>query len=129
MVHKLYLTVPLAILMVVSICAPCCGQAVAQLPAPTGQYAVGRQLFVWTDETRHEPTSGDLAVRRELVVYVWYPATATPSEPASYLEPAQSQITAFGNIYASAWKAVQDGVIKTHAWKNAKLAAAHQPFK
>jgi len=128
MAHKLYLTVPLAILIVVSFCDPCCGQIVAQLPAPTGQYAVGRQLFAWTDETRHEPTSEDLALRRELVVYVWYPAAAPTGEPASYLEPAQSQITAFGNIYASAWKAVQDDAIKTHAWKNAKLAVAHRPF-
>jgi len=125
---KLFRTAFFAISMVVSLGDLCDAQAVPELPAPTGQYAVGRQEFAWTDETRHEPTSQDLAARRELVVDVWYPAAASSGMPAPYLEPAQLQIVAFANVYGLAWQAVHDGAIKTHSWKNAKLAATHEPF-
>jgi len=39
------------------------------LPAPTGPYAVGRSIEAWTGETK-----------RELVVWIWYPAETRPSD-------------------------------------------------
>ena len=40
-------------------------------PQPTGKYAVGTNLFYWTDLTRKDPETNK---PRELVVQVWYPA-------------------------------------------------------
>jgi predicted dienelactone hydrolase len=60
--------------------------ATIALPAPTGPHAVGRTRFEWTDLTRDEPFSDDPADRRELVVWVWYPAEPRPdAERAAYL--------------------------------------------
>lgn len=56
------------------------------LPKPTGQYAVGRTAFEWTDETRNETLGPDPAAKRELLIWAWYPARATAgTEPAAYL--------------------------------------------
>jgi hypothetical protein len=56
------------------------------LPAPTGRHQVGRASFDWVDPARVELYSSNAADRRELVVWVWYPATADPgAERAAYL--------------------------------------------
>ena len=57
-----------------------------QLPAPGGQFAVGRVAYYWTDPSRPEPLSTKVGTRREVVVYVWYPAarTAEAISPAPY---------------------------------------------
>lgn len=56
------------------------------LPAPTGPYAVGRIGYDWVDAARADPYSPDPQARRELMVWVWYPA-----DPAA---PAQAQAAA-----------------------------------
>lgn len=48
------------------------------LPKPTGQFAVGRMLYDWVDD-RTSDTLGAAGTKRELLVWVWYPAAAEPS--------------------------------------------------
>lgn len=51
------------------------------LPIPTGSFAVGRAIYDWTDDEALDalaPTSG---TRRELLIWIWYPAT--PGQPAA----------------------------------------------
>jgi dienelactone hydrolase len=56
------------------------------LPAPTGRHPVGRASFDWVDPGRVELYSSNAADRRELVVWVWYPATPDPgADRAVYL--------------------------------------------
>jgi predicted dienelactone hydrolase len=56
------------------------------LPAPTGRHQVGRASFDWVDPARVELYSANPADRRELVVWVWYPAAPSPgAERAAYL--------------------------------------------
>jgi predicted dienelactone hydrolase len=56
------------------------------LPAPTGRHQVGRASFEWVDPNRAELYSANAADRRELVVWVWYPAAPSPgAERAVYL--------------------------------------------
>ena len=128
MPQKLYPLLSFALLLTVSQEDFIKAQSVPQLPAPTGQYAVGRRVFDWTDAARHEPTSADLATRRELLVYVWYPATAHTGTPAPYLDPDQSKLSGMSGVFGPAWKMVQAGAIATHTLLNAKLAPTHRPF-
>ena len=46
------------------------------LPDPTGPHAIGRVSYEWVDQDRAEIYSADAEDRRELVVWVWYPAAA-----------------------------------------------------
>jgi hypothetical protein len=55
------------------------------LPAPTGPYAVGRADYDWVDPAREDPFAPP-GTRRELLVWVWYPAALAPgAAPAPYL--------------------------------------------
>ena len=55
------------------------------LPAPTGPYAVGRAAYDWVDPAREDPFVAP-GTRRELLVWVWYPAAPAPgAAPALYL--------------------------------------------
>jgi predicted dienelactone hydrolase len=65
------------------------------LPAPTGAFAVGRVLFDWADEKTIDTLAPVPGTKRELLVWIWYPATAGQSGavlddyvPASVRAPA-----------------------------------------
>ena len=56
------------------------------LPAPSGSYAVGRVSFDWVDETRVETFAQNQEAKRELMVWLWYPAEPVPNVlPDEYL--------------------------------------------
>lgn len=62
------------------------------LPSPTGQYAVGRIAFDWTDQSRADPFSTALK-HRELPVWVWYPSLSPPrAETVPYLPPQWAEL-------------------------------------
>src|SRR5262245_48896002 len=57
-----------------------------RLPPPTGKHTVGRRSYDWVDAERAELYSADPATRRELVVWLWYPADpAADGARAPYL--------------------------------------------
>ena len=59
------------------------------LPKPSGPYAVGRTLFDWKDPKRDDPYSSKIGKHRELMVWLWYPATVRPqAKPAEYIPSA-----------------------------------------
>ena len=58
------------------------------LPAPTGPYAVGRVVVDWRDEARIDPFAPTAGVKRELPVWIWYPAPHDAKRPrAEYMPP------------------------------------------
>lgn len=58
------------------------------LPAPTGPYAVGRANLAWVDPAQADTMAPTAEARRELVVWLWYPAEAGPAARAgAYLPP------------------------------------------
>ncbi|HEY1217635.1 MAG: family membership [Bryobacteraceae bacterium] len=46
------------------------------LPAPTGPFAVGRWLYDWVDDKTPDVLAPVPGTRRELLVWIWYPAAA-----------------------------------------------------
>ena len=64
------------------------------LPAPTGPFAVGRTLYDWVDGQTFDALAPVPGTRRELLVWIWYPAAAgsTPAlddyVPAAVRAPA-----------------------------------------
>jgi pimeloyl-ACP methyl ester carboxylesterase len=65
------------------------------LPVPTGPFAVGRAIYDWADAERSDALAPVRGTRRELLVWIWYPAAAGPSVammdlyvPASMQAPA-----------------------------------------
>lgn len=59
------------------------------LPRPTGAFAVGRTICVWSDTIHSDPMAPFPGTARELVAWIWYPAAASRrNAPADYLPPA-----------------------------------------
>ena len=53
------------------------------LPTPTGPFAVGRAVQVWVDDEHRDPVAPAPGARRELLVWLWYPAAAPVSGAVS----------------------------------------------
>ena len=58
------------------------------LPSPTGPFAVGRVLDDWVDPHTFDTLAPVAGTRRELLVWIWYPSTASPSTPTATYLPA-----------------------------------------
>lgn len=85
------------------------------LPAPTGPYAVGRMEEDWTDQSRTDLLAPQAGVKRELVVWVWYPSVRVPgAKVAPYLPTQWAQMSSQPGSDA----------IETHSVENAPLATA-----
>jgi dienelactone hydrolase len=54
------------------------------LPAPTGQFAVGRTTNTWVNNLETDELSPFPGAKREVVVWIWYPAAA-PTAATEYL--------------------------------------------
>jgi predicted dienelactone hydrolase len=66
--------------------------SVQVLPQLTGTYNVGRIELDWTDPNRMDPLAKQPDSRRELAIWIWYPAQADGSqEPAPYFPAAWAQ--------------------------------------
>jgi dienelactone hydrolase len=50
------------------------------LPAPTGPFAVGRAIYDWTDDTNLDTLAPVPGTKRELLGWIWYPATVGQSD-------------------------------------------------
>lgn len=63
------------------------------LPAPAGPYQVGRMTYDWTDTGRVDPLAPRPGTRRELSVWVWYPAARDAvGERAAYAPGSWDQL-------------------------------------
>jgi predicted dienelactone hydrolase len=89
----------------------------AALPAPTGPYPVGRREFDWIDASRAEIYAA--GARRELAVFVWYPAAPSP-EAAPYFPPAW--------VPAGAALGVEVAGASGHALADAAVAEDGAPY-
>ncbi len=101
------------------------------LPKPSGQYAVGRTLFDWTDDSRPAPDS--LTRHRELAVWVWYPATSQRNRKAAEWMPGGWGVEFRGDYGKTPPPAMVDSLIKlarapTHAYVDARAATRKGGF-
>ena len=70
----------------------------ADLPTPSGVYAVGTRIFEWTDDSRDEWFTEEKDDKRRIVVQVWYPSEDTNSGPVPYLVSADKWLPALSGI-------------------------------
>lgn len=95
---------------------------------PTGSYAIGRMSFDWVDSTRKEIFSNHKGARREIMVYVYYPAQKklTP-KAAPYIPYFLQTEKALGDSnmagqFGDAYSMIKSGQIKTHSVENAAIS-------
>ena len=75
-------------LLVSTVFAACAPQeAQDRLPSPTGPSAVGRTTFHWRDDSRDELETSAADDKRELLVHLFYPASADAKVEAAPYQP------------------------------------------
>ena len=98
------------------------------LPSPTGSYSVGRTEYDWVDESRVDPLSDHVNEKRELLVWVWYPAVASQQDSAAPYVPsawvnARNKDQGIGRFLESDFSSIQ-----THAFEDVPLAKSPSMF-
>jgi len=58
------------------------------LPELTGHFAVGRTTYTWVNSAETDELAPSPGAKREVVVWIWYPAAATSAAPVEYLPAA-----------------------------------------
>lgn len=106
--------------------------ALPQIQSPTGPYGIGRIGYHWTDASR--PDDYDPNLRRELMVYFWYPTAKSAGTKGQYL-PGAAQMDALPEIhkimrgeFGNAWEQIVSGEISSHAIDHAPIAKTGVPF-
>ncbi|AHG45949.1 hypothetical protein RLEG12_23110 [Rhizobium leguminosarum bv. trifolii CB782] len=104
--------------------------AVPTLPRPDGRYAVGTEIYRWTDISRDEPHTVDPTDRRSVIAQAWYPAVRreTPQSGARL-----AYIDGIGRLPAKvsgmpSFLMRRYGQIDTNAEPYAPLAPGKQPW-
>lgn len=98
------------------------------LPSPTGPYRVGRTEYEWTDPGRFDPFSVSSRQKREVLVWVWYPADAVQAgHAAPYLPPAwikaRQADAGIGKYIESDPSAIQ-----THSFENISVSGLQTAY-
>gem|GEM_PF-285574 len=99
------------------------------LPTPTGPFAVGRAIEVWTDDGNVDALAPVPGTKRELLVWFWYPA-AGPSGAITGYVPAQV-LAPTGRIGGSwVWSLLTRDLSKVHARStdNAELSRQQSSY-
>jgi predicted dienelactone hydrolase len=94
-----------------------------QLPPPTGPYAVGRTSYLWSDASREEVWTDDPSDHRELMAYVWYPATKGKTSPAAYYPPLDKLSGQFDSMHRFVL-----GKVESYSLSDAPLASGKGPY-
>jgi len=94
------------------------------LPAVTGRYPIGRVAFQWIDNSRPELETRVPDDKRELLVYVFYPAEAASGVPrARYMPDADVMMPYWKGDLTNRLKA-----LRAYSRENVALARGRAPF-
>jgi predicted dienelactone hydrolase len=94
------------------------------LPTPTGSCKVGRATYAWTDDSRLNPYAPVSGTQQELAIWIWYPATPTPSTKTSeYLPPYWSRALVQHEGFILSNLLSRDLTrVETHSWSDADVS-------
>lgn len=99
------------------------------LPTPTGPFAVSRAIYDWTDDGGVDPLAPMPNTKRELLVWVWYPAEKRPSDKvADYLPPKlREQVARQSGFVLGQLLSRDHAKVHAHALDDADISA-QQPI-
>jgi dienelactone hydrolase len=98
-------------------------RAPIELPTPTGSFAVGRSSFYWLEGVRAEEFAPVPGSKRELVVWIWYPAGAAKGSRAEYLPlPWREALRRNGGVLMTDFLTRDLAQVRVHSIENAGLA-------
>ncbi|HZR40773.1 MAG TPA: hypothetical protein VFB12_11685 [Ktedonobacteraceae bacterium] len=100
------------------------------LPAPTGPFSVGRLMYDWVDASRTDSLAPVANQKRELTVWMWYPATPTKSsKPVDYLPaPWRTALARYQGGLGSTFLSRDPSLVHAHSISNAEVSPAQPTY-
>jgi predicted dienelactone hydrolase len=94
------------------------------LPTPTGPFAVGRALYDWVDDQTIDTLAPAPGTMRELLGWIWYPATpGPPSEIDDYLPAAtRAAVERQGGVLLTRYLTRDLSKVHAHSLRNAAVS-------
>jgi predicted dienelactone hydrolase len=98
------------------------------LPTPTGSFAVGRAIYDWTDDAALDTLAPVPGTKRELLVWIWYPAAPGQSVALNEYVPAQMRAAAepSGGLLRLLTRELSD--VQSHSIQNAGVSPQQQSY-
>src|SRR5579864_1283370 len=101
------------------------------LPVPTGPFAVGRAMYAWTDNAHFDPLAPAAGTKRELLVWIWYPAappqpSQTPAEylPAPWRDALERQVSVLFTQFLTR----DSSRVRTHSIRDAAVSPQQRTY-
>ena len=100
------------------------------LPAPTGHFAVGRTTFVWVNSAETDELAPSPGAKREVAVWIWYPAASTTSAaPAEYLpEPWRVAEARYSGVLMSRFLTQDLALVRTHSASDPEVSSEQPSY-
>lgn len=101
------------------------------LPGPTGTFAVGRTQYVWIDPRQDDPRAPHPGIKRELLVWVWYPAAVKQGDEhkAEYLPLAWRNALSSQTGFVLSQLLTRDlARVRVHSIQDAQIASQQGPY-
>jgi predicted dienelactone hydrolase len=100
------------------------------LPEPTGQFPVGRVMFHWVDNTRMDSLASVTNQKRELIVWIWYPAAVkTPAQTVEYQPaPWRAAVVNEQGALMSKFFTRDSALVRAHSLENAEVSPAQHTY-
>jgi dienelactone hydrolase len=100
------------------------------LPTPTGAFAVGRALYDWADDETLDTLAPGPGIKRELLVWIWYPAVAGPSAAIDdYLPaPLRTAVERQSGVLLTQFLTRDRSKVHTHSLRNAELSPQQRSY-
>jgi len=101
-----------------------------ELPKPTGPFAVGRAVFDWVDSKIFDGLAPVAGTKRELLVWMWYPATSGQSAVVDdYLpEPLRTAIARQTGVLLSDFLTRDLSKVRGHSLRNVDVSPQQQSY-
>jgi hypothetical protein len=100
------------------------------LPTPTGAFAVGHALCDWADGETLDTLAPRPGIKRELLVWIWYPAVAGPSAAIDdYLPtPLRTAVERQRGVPLTQFLTRDLSKVHTHSLRNADLSPQQRSY-
>jgi predicted dienelactone hydrolase len=100
-----------------------------ELPAPTGNFAVGRTLYYWTNAAKTDELAPVAGSKREVVVWIWYPAAVSNEPPAEYvLDSWRAALQQQSNVLMSDVFTRDLRRVHTHSFSNPPISTQEATY-
>ncbi len=93
------------------------------LPQPTGLFPIGRTILDWTDDKTVDSLAPVANTKRELLVWIWYPAARSSFKTSDYIPaPLRSEVEHDRGVLLGKFLTRDLAKVRTHSFENAGVS-------